>query len=408
MKRRLGEVVLARLSDEPVLALHGPRSVGKSTLLRMTAERYGVAVIDLDDLAVRDAFRADPGLFVVGPAPVCIDEYQHVRETLDAIKGELNRLTSPGRFVITGSTRHDALPSAAQALTGRLHVVTVLPLSQGEIADVLENFVEGVLEDPLLPISDALSMTTREEYVERVCAGGFPLALQRKGASRARWFDDYVRLSLSRDVAELAPRLRHAAVRPKLLERLAAQTGQLLNVTTAAEAVGNGCEHGRRLPQAAGGRVPRPASPVVGEDASVPCRFTSEAARRRFWAAARLLRVTPAKLAGLEPSTLTEFGHLLETFMVGEVLKQVSWLDAAVDVGQWHTRDGDEVDLVIETDDGGVVAFEVKTAGRVPGGDLKGLRKLREALGERFKRRVRDVHRPALVHRRRPAPCRPH
>ena len=165
MKRRLGEVVLARLSDEPVLALHGPRSVGKSTLLRMTAERYGVAVIDLDDLAVRDAFRADPGLFVVGPAPVCIDEYQHVRETLDAIKGELNRLTSPGRFVITGSTRHDALPSAAQALTGRLHVVTVLPLSQGEIADVLENFVEGVLEDPLLPISDALSMTTREEYV---------------------------------------------------------------------------------------------------------------------------------------------------------------------------------------------------------------------------------------------------
>ena len=75
--------------------------------------------------------------------------------------------------------------------------------------------------------------------------------------------------------------------------------------------------------------------------------------------AARLLRVTPAKLAGLEPSTLTEFGHLLETFVVGEVLKQVSWLDAAVDVGQWHTRDGDEVDLVIETDVGDVVAFGV-------------------------------------------------
>lgn len=100
--------------------------------------------------------------------------------------------------------------------------------------------------------------------------------------------------------------------------------------------------------------------------------------------AARLLRVTPAKLARLEPSVLTEFGHLLETFVVGEVLKQVSWLDTAVDVGQWHTRGGDEVDLVIETDDGDVVAFEIKAAGRVLGSDLRDLRKLRDAVGDRF------------------------
>lgn len=101
---------------------------------------------------VREAFRQDPGLFVAEPAPVCIDEYEHVPETLDAIKAELNRRTSPGRFVITGSKRHDALPSAAQALTGRLHVLTVLPLTQGEIAGVRENFVESVLGDPVLPV----------------------------------------------------------------------------------------------------------------------------------------------------------------------------------------------------------------------------------------------------------------
>ena len=383
--RRLGEVVLARLSEEPVLALHGPRSVGKSTLLRETAERFGVAVIDLDDLAVREAFRPDPGLFVAGPAPVCIDEYQHVPETLDAIKAELNRRTSPGRFVITGSTRHDALPSAAQALTGRLHLLTVLPLTQGEIAGVREDFVEGVLQDPLLPITATVSMTSREDYVGRVCAGGFPLALQREGASRARWFDDYVRLTLSRDVAELAPRLRQAAVLPKLLERLAAQTGQLLNVTSAADAVGmdaSTAEGYLKLLEAVYlvRRLPSWGKTLRSRVGSHPKLHVVDSGL-----AARLLRVTPAKLAALNPSTLTEFGHLLETFVVGEVLKQVSWLDAAVDVGQWHTRDGDEVDLVIETEEGDVVAFEVKAAGRVPGGDLKGLRKLRDALGERFK-----------------------
>jgi predicted AAA+ superfamily ATPase len=35
--------------------------------------------------------------------------------------------------------------------------------------------------------------------------------------------------------------------------------------------------------------------------------------------AARLLRLTPAKLRTLEPTALTEFGNLLETFVVNEL-----------------------------------------------------------------------------------------
>lgn len=384
VERRLGVLVAARLLEEPVLALHGPRSVGKSTLLRDVAARHGVALIDLDDLAMREAFRPDPALFMTGPAPVCVDEYQHVPSTLDAIKAELNRRTVAGRFVITGSTRHDLLPAASQALTGRVHVVTVLPLSQGEIIGFHENFLERVLVGRLAPIDAAASTTSREEYIERVCAGGFPMALQREGSSRARWFDDYVRLSVERDVAELAPRLRQAALLPNLLERLAAQTGQLLNVASAAEAVRmdpSTAESYLKLLEAVYlvRRLPAWGKTLRARAGAHPKVHVVDSGL-----AARLLRVTPAKLARLEPSALTEFGHLLETFVVGEVLKQASWLDFAVDVGQWHTRDGDEVDLVIETDDGGVVAFEIKTAGRVPGSDLRGLRKLRDAVGARF------------------------
>ena len=53
--------------------------------------------MDLDDLATRDAVRADPALFVRGEAPVLIDEFQHVPELLDAIKAELNRDGAAGR-----------------------------------------------------------------------------------------------------------------------------------------------------------------------------------------------------------------------------------------------------------------------------------------------------------------------
>jgi hypothetical protein len=52
--------------------------------------------------------------------------------------------------------------------------------------------------------------------------------------------------------------------------------------------------------------------------------------------------------------------------------------------GHWRTHDGDDVDLIVERGDGGIVAFEVKAAGRVPGDDLRALSKLREAVGEGF------------------------
>ena len=70
-----------------------------------------------------------------------IDEYQHVPELLDAIKAQLNRDLRPGRYVLAGSTRYATLPEAAQALTGRVDIIPVLPLSQGEIDDVHETFV---------------------------------------------------------------------------------------------------------------------------------------------------------------------------------------------------------------------------------------------------------------------------
>lgn len=148
VERRLGEVVDRRMDDEPVIVLQGPRAVGKSTLLRELAAAQGREVVDLDDLGTRDAVVADPALFVRGEAPVLIDEFQHVPELLDAIKAELNRDGSPGRFVLTGSTRYATLPVAAQALTGRAHRVDVLPLSQGEIAGVREDFAELLLSDP--------------------------------------------------------------------------------------------------------------------------------------------------------------------------------------------------------------------------------------------------------------------
>ena len=60
--RRLGEVVEARLTEEPVVVLNGPRTVGKSTMLSELARRLGRTVIDCDDLlSERRCDRIRPG-----------------------------------------------------------------------------------------------------------------------------------------------------------------------------------------------------------------------------------------------------------------------------------------------------------------------------------------------------------
>lgn len=385
-ERRLKPLLNDLAQVEPVIALHGPRSVGKSTTLADFARAHDVPVIDLDDPATRDAVLANVASAVGQHTPACLDEYQHAPEVLDALKARLNREgAQPGTAVLTGSTRQDALPLTAQALTGRLHTMTIWPLSQGEIDGATENLLAALRTDPNAAVAaHPTSQTTRPEYVARVCAGGFPLALRRSaGAARNRWFDDYIKQSIERDAIELA-RIRQRQLLRELLGRLAGRTGQILNLSAASEGLGlartTAEEHTRlledlflveRLP--AWGKTLRArtvASPKVHMiDSGV---------------AARLLRVSPDKLSGLNPTTLTEFGNLLETFVVGELRKQASWLDEQVTVGHWRTHDGDEVDYVMEFDDGRVLAFEVKANERVRGSDLKGLRTLRGALGNRF------------------------
>lgn len=88
--RRVYEVVSSRIQDEPVILLHGPRSVGKSTLLQQLAVDLKVPVMDLDDPVIRDAVIANPNSAVKGSTPLLMDEYQLANGVLDALKARLN------------------------------------------------------------------------------------------------------------------------------------------------------------------------------------------------------------------------------------------------------------------------------------------------------------------------------
>lgn len=384
--RRLEAVLAELLADEPVVVLTGARTVGKSTLLAACAEVHGVQVLDLDDLATRRAVMADPELFVASdrPAPVCIDEFQHAPQLLDAIKAELNKDLRAGRFILTGSTRYGSVPAAGQSLTGRAHVVTMWPLSQGEVAGTSGAALDALVSDPASLVSSTPAASTRDDYERIVLAGGFPLALARDaGRARDRWFRDFVTLVVERDVLEIR-KVRQRQVLPQMLRRLADQTGQVVNVANIANAVGLDATT---------------VKDYLGllEAVFLIHRlepFTRSAANRAIRSAkvhavdtglaAHLIGLTQQKLSGRMPAALTQFGHLVETFVVNELMKQAGWAQQEVEFSHFRTRDHQEVDLVIETAAGSVAAVEVKASGSVTDHDFAGLRLLRDKLGDAF------------------------
>ncbi|MFF5226950.1 ATP-binding protein [Dactylosporangium sp. NPDC000521] len=384
-ERRLAAVLVDRLSEEPTVVLNGPRTVGKSTLLAGCARRLGRTVIDCDDPATRAAVRNDPGRFVEGPGPIFIDEFQHVPELLDAIKAELNRDLSSGRFVLAGSTRYSTLPQAGQSLTGRVDIIDVLPLAQMEIdGNDAEPFVHRLLAGRASINSIERSSTSRDEYARRVTSGGMPVALRRPpGRSRSRWYSNYLDLVIERDVIELS-RVRQREMLPRLLSQLAAGSGQVLNIAATAQAVGmekSSAENYLRLLEAVFlvQRLPAWGTTLGSRVARQPKVHVVDAGVMAW-----LLGLNPEKISRADPAVLTDYGHLTETFAVGEILKQLSWWDAPVAAGHFRTASGDEVDLVLESDDGDVIAFEIKAGTRVHGEDLRGIRALRSRLGNRL------------------------
>ncbi len=373
------------MAEEPVVILTGPRTVGKSTLLTALAREFDQPTFDLDRPDARAAATADPGFLVSGPQPVFIDEFQHAPEVLDAIKAELNRDTRPGRFVLTGSTRYTLLPQAAQSLAGRAHVINVLPLSQGELDGRREHFVDLLWRDPeRVRRSASIRTCPRAEYVSRVLAGGFPMILQRQTTrARTSWFADYVTLVVMRDVLDMA-RVRQREALPRLLRQLAAQTGQLLNITKAGQAAGLESSTANRYATLLEAAFMVQRLPSWGETLGKRLTAHPKVHVIDSGLAGWLLGLSAAKISSRNPAVLTEFGHLVETFAVGEILKQVSWSDEVITASHFHSESGDEVDLILETWDGRVAGFEIKAGTRIKDRDLNGLRLLRDRLGDRF------------------------
>jgi uncharacterized protein len=230
--------------------------------------------------------------------------------------------------------------------------------------------------------------TTRDEYARRSTSGGMPVALRRApGRSRSRWFSNYISLVVDKDVLDIS-RVRQREMLPRLLGQLAARSGQVLNMAAVSGTIGlekSTAENYIKLLEAVFLVYRLPAwGTTLGSRVARHSKLHLVDSGVMAW----LLNLTPEKIAQALPAVLTDYGHLLETFAVGEILKQASWSDAPVTTGHFRTEAGGEVDLVVERDDGDVIAFEIKAGTRIDSDDLRGLRQLKDRLGTRLQEAI--------------------
>jgi predicted AAA+ superfamily ATPase len=367
------------LADTPVVAVNGARQVGKSTLVTELLDRpAGARAVTLDDATQREAARADPHAFVRRDGLLVIDEVQRVPEILPAIKAEVDRDRRPGRFLLTGSSRLLSVPEMSASLAGRVEILDLWPLSQGELTGRREGFVDAIFGWSPQLLADA--DLTRADYLERVCAGGFPEPLGRTGRRRQAWYANYTTTVVERMVAGVAD-IDRLAMMPRLLRACAARTGNELNIKAIADDLG--------LPVRTTSAYLAHLQTVflVHQLPAWSRNLTSKVAHRPkllipdTGMAAHLLGVDARALS---KPTSAAAGPLMETFVAMEIRKQLGW--AATDAAMYHFRDrnGAEVDVVLEARDGRVAGVEVKAAGTVRASDFRGLRLLADRLGDQF------------------------
>ncbi len=385
-RRFLMPEIAAALGDTPVVLLTGARQTGKSTLVQhVSATRQAAHVLSFDDLTTLQAARSDPQGFISGlSGPVVIDEVQRVPDVLLPIKAAVDRDRQAGRFLLTGSANVLLLPRLADTLAGRMEVITLRPLSQGELDGASERFLAQLFaqSDPSwkpLP-------TDRADLLQRVARGGYPEVQTRQaGRRREVWFASYLTTLLSRDMRDLSG-IDALAELPRVLKALATRTANLLNYADVAKDLALPLTTLRRHVGLLMATFLLHELPAWSINMSKRLVKAPKALITDSGLAAHLLGVTVGDPATGHAGQGT--GALVETFVGNELLKQMSWHDQALTLHHFRTHVGEEVDFVLEAADGTIAGVEVKLSSTLSGSDARGLRTLRAAAGTRFRRGV--------------------
>lgn len=372
------------------VALEGPKGVGKTR----TARERARTVHRLDDPAELVVAEADPALLLDGERPVLIDEWQRLPQAWDLVRRAVDDGAPPGSFLLAGSAIPDPPPTHSGA--GRIVTVRMRPLALDERLGTAGVSLAALLGGDRPPVAGATDFALAD-YVEEILASGLPGVRPLSGRARRLQLDGYVERIVDRDVADDAgATIRNPAALRRWMAAYAAASSTTATFEKLRDAASAG--HAQRLSKNAT-RAYRDALTRVWMLDEVPAwipggnrlRELGHAPKHQLAdpaLAAQLLGAqAPALLAGEGPGPpVARDGTLLGALFESLATLSVRVYAARSEARARHLRTArgrQEVDLVVERPDGGIVAIEVKLAQAVSDDDVKHLAWLRRKVGDR-------------------------
>lgn len=371
------------LANSPVVLLNGPRQSGKTTIMELISTDLEMNYVSFDDIRYLAAARQDPiGFLADMRKPVILDEVQRVPEILLPIKQDVDKHRIYGRYALTGSANPLLIPKLGDSLAGRMQILNLWPLSQGELTGIKESFIKDVFSTSFTQISPIAQ--DKKEIIRKFLLGGYPeMQMEKTTRQRESWCSGYINTILQKDVQDLA-RIEGLAHLPKLLQLLATRCAGLMNVAQLSRdcAIPVTTIHRYlQLLQTLFLTIQLPAwSRNLGTRLiKSPKIYLVDTAILSY-----LLEADEERL--LAHSQMT--GNIMENFIVAELHKQASWSEKRCQLFHFRTANGVEVDIVLENSAGKIVGIEVKSSETVRSDDFSGLRYLQNLVGENFIRGI--------------------
>lgn len=377
-------------ADLPAIALEGSKGVGKTR----TALQRAKTVHRLDDPAELAVAKADPARLLEGERPVLIDEWQRLPQVWDLVRRAVDDGAPPGNFLLTGSALPDPPPTHSGA--GRIVSIRMRPLAISERLQTSSVSLADLLSGASARITGATDFALAD-YTDEVLGSGLPSLRLLSGRARRQQLEGYLNRVVDRDIPDDAG----IVIRnPAALRRWMAAYAAASSTTATFETVRDAASAGHaQAPSKNATLAYRDALTRVWMLDEVPAWIPSNNRLSKLRHAPKHHLADPAlaaQLLGVQASTLlagqssgpavprdgTLLGALFESLVTQSIHVYAAHNEAKV--GHLRTAGGrQEVDLIVERADGGIVAIEVKLARSVSGGDAKHLAWLKEKLGAR-------------------------
>jgi len=388
-RRILDEELDVLMRDLPAIAMEGPKGVGKTA----TASERATTIHELDEPDQRALAEADPARLLDDPPPVLIDEWQFVPPVWDRVRRAVDAGAGAGTFLLTGSS--SPVESGTHSGAARVVNLRMRPLALAERGGERPTVSLAELLRGQRPALTGSSEMELEDYTDEIIRSGFPGLRRMDGRSLRTQLDAYLQRIVDRDFPELGRPVRN----PALLRRWMTAYASATATSTSFEKV-RAAATGRAEDQPA--KTTAQAYRDVLERLFILDDVPAWQHSRNLIAqlalpskhhladpalAARLLGANrDALLRGESPGpSVPRDGTLLGALFESLVTLSVRVYAHAVEarVGHLRTKGGrHEIDLIVERDDGKVVAIEVKLGKTPRPGETKHLTWLAEELGD--------------------------